>query len=249
MGVTTLEALILRHQDDRERDRLLFCLTREQGLLRLRARGTKRHEAKLAGSVEPITEVNLSFADGRISGVVTGAVITERWAGLRSDLIGLMSAQWLAELVERVAKPGQASPPLFDLLRQQWSAIATQSGWTAGRRWLALDRMAWDILTIEGFAPSLERCPRCGRTFVDEAVAYAAHVGVVHEAEAPAGALSVPWTGVSFLHTGVVLGDERTIFKPVHAFVEMLIHQTLDRPMHADRVLRAVLRGVRLSPA
>jgi DNA repair protein RecO len=187
MGVTTTKALILRHHDERERDRSVIVLTPDQGLLRLRARGTKSSVSKLAGSLEPLSEVTLSFADGRHSGLITGAILIDRFSGLRDDLVSLVAAQWLAELIEQVARPGQAIPELWDLVKRSWQLLIGQRDWSLGRRWLALDRMAWQILRLEGFTPALDHCPRCSQPMPADEIVYDPLIGFVHVHEAGVG--------------------------------------------------------------
>lgn len=247
MGVTTTSVLVLRHQDDRERDRVIFCLTPESGALRLRARGTKRSTSKLAGSLEPLTEVTVSFADGRVSGLITGAIMTERFPMLHQDLVASMSAQWLAELVERVAKPDHAAPELYTFVRKSFSEIATMVDQPLGQRWLTLDRMAFEILRMEGFVPALDHCPRCHRPMPAERIVFDPLVGFVHADEGRDRSLPLSTPSINYLTNQAISGSERTIFREVHALIESLITHTLDRPLKSMPVLRSVFRTSRLS--
>ena len=59
------EALILKHVPFGEADLLVTFFTRERGKIRAVARGARRSNSKLVGHLEPLTQVNLSVAQGR----------------------------------------------------------------------------------------------------------------------------------------------------------------------------------------
>ncbi len=153
MSVIRTTAIILRHSTDREHDRVLTVLTSDHGQLRVRARGTKRSTSKLAGSLEPVTEVDLSLADGRTMDVVIGSVVIERWPVLHHDLVASVSSQWLLELVAAVTKPAQDTKQVYDLVRHQLQDMTIEVGWSISRRWLMLLKRASQVLTAEGFWP------------------------------------------------------------------------------------------------
>lgn len=247
MGVTTAKAIILRHQDERERDRLVVAISPDHGLLRIRARGSKRSTAKLAGSLEPLTEVQLSWADGRSTGLATGAVVVTRWPIFRQDMVASVSGQWLAELLEQVVKPGQHIVELYQLIQTACSHWAVQAQESLGRQWLALDRLAYQVLQLEGFVPEIDHCPRCQRSMPAEMVAYDPLVGFVHHDEAPSSVPRLTAEARHFLTTGQSRGDERTLWRSIHSVVAALLVQTIERPLKSERVLRAVFRQARLS--
>lgn len=248
MAVNRTKALILRHTPEREHDRLLTVLTPAMGQQRLRARGTKKSVSKLGGSLEPLTEVDLQFADGRTMGLVTGSIILNRFPGLRDDLIALVSAQWLMELVERLTKPDQPEQGLYDIIIGHLQAMEGEHDWTAGRRWLALYRRAWQIIAHEGFAASLESCAICHQSLESsDSVTYIPETGFVHPPEASVGLPAISQSTRSFLLQGITVDDERRTFRELHAVMERLIQHTLDRPMKSETVLRAAIRLNRLS--
>lgn len=242
MAVTTLTVLILRHQDEREFDRTIFAYSRERGLMKLRARGTKRGASKLAGSLEPLTEATVTFADGRYGDVVTGAMINERWLSLRHDLFGLTGAQWLAELVERITKLDHHSPDVFDQLRSAWSMLATNQDASLGRRWLDLDRAAYGLLQLEGFVPDIDVCPLCGRTLVGEPVAYRPNVGFIHQSEQRHADVVLDPSVIDVITSGSPAEISREAFRGFHALVDSIVVHVIDRPLKSTAVLRQIVR-------
>lgn len=246
MSVIQTKALILRHTTDREHDRMLTILTPAMGQRRVRARGTKKSTAKLSGSLEPMMEVDLTLADGRVTDVVTGSVITNRFPGLRRDIVSLTMAQWFLELVESVTKPDHPAEELYTVVKDTLREMETEQTLSPGQRWLWLCRCGLQILIHEGFAPPLDVCSVCHRALGTEDVAYHPQQGFVHMAEAHNGALSLSAATVGFLRDGNQPDNDRAAWQEAHALIEQLIHHTLDRPLKSERVLQTVVRTTRL---
>jgi len=59
-----VEAVVLRHSDWGEADRLLSLYSREQGKLRAVAKGVRKVRSRKAGHLEPFTRVSLLLARG-----------------------------------------------------------------------------------------------------------------------------------------------------------------------------------------
>jgi DNA repair protein RecO (recombination protein O) len=66
-------AIVLRHSDWGEADRLLTLFTREMGKLRAVAKGARKMRSRKAGHLEPFTHVKLQVAKGRDLPIVTQA--------------------------------------------------------------------------------------------------------------------------------------------------------------------------------
>src|SRR5574340_836362 len=68
-----VEAVVLRHSDWGEADRLLRIYTREAGKLRAIVKGARKLQSRKAGHLEPFTRVQLMLARGRDLWIVTQA--------------------------------------------------------------------------------------------------------------------------------------------------------------------------------
>ncbi len=60
-----VEAVVIRHADWGEADRMLTLYTRERGKVRAIAKGARRIKSRKAGHLEPFTRVTLQLAKGR----------------------------------------------------------------------------------------------------------------------------------------------------------------------------------------
>lgn len=241
MSVIHTRALILRHSTEREHDRLVTVLTPGHGQLRIRARGTKKSTSKLAGSLEPVTEVDLSLANGRVIDQVIGSVMVNRYPQLHDDLVGLASAQWLLELVEALTKPALPTAGLYDLVLTFLSDMSRETELRPAQRWLLLLHRACLLLQHEGFMPGWETCGRCRQSLNGE-VSYESQHGFVHRLEALPGSRSLSDSTVAFLQRLQWPNVERPMVLELHAVVESAIHHTIDQPLKSEQVLRSIMR-------
>ncbi|MEW5831025.1 MAG: DNA repair protein RecO, partial [Chloroflexota bacterium] len=81
------EAIVLRHSDWGEADRMLVLFTRQQGKVRALAKGARKIRSRKAGHLEPFTRVTLQLAAGRDLLIVTQAETLEAYQPVREDLV------------------------------------------------------------------------------------------------------------------------------------------------------------------
>ena len=67
------EALVIRHTNFGEADRILTLYSREKGKIRVVAKGVRKLKSRKAGHLEPFTRVQLQLAKGRDLPIVTQA--------------------------------------------------------------------------------------------------------------------------------------------------------------------------------
>ena len=77
-----VEALVLRHSDWGEADRMLVIFSPFQGKTRVVAKGARRLRSRKAGHLEPFTRVSLLLARGRDLWIVTQAETIEAYLPL-----------------------------------------------------------------------------------------------------------------------------------------------------------------------
>jgi DNA repair protein RecO (recombination protein O) len=152
-----VEAIVLRHSDWGEADRLLSLFTREEGKLRAIAKGVRRLRSRKAGHLEPFTRVKLMLAHGRDLWIVTQAETVAAYLALREDLERIAHASYAVELLDRFTYEEGANRPLFDLL-----AITLQRLNEGQPPFTLLRYYELRLLDLLGFRPELFRCVGCG---------------------------------------------------------------------------------------
>ncbi|WP_448336293.1 DNA repair protein RecO [Bellilinea sp.] len=152
-----VEAIVLRHSDWGEADRLLSLFTREEGKLRAIAKGVRRLRSRKAGHLQPFTRVKLMLAHGRDLWIVTQAETVAAYLALREDLERIAHASYAVELLDRFTYEEGANRPLFDLL-----AITLQRLNEGQPPFTLLRYYELRLLDLLGFRPELFRCVGCG---------------------------------------------------------------------------------------
>jgi DNA repair protein RecO (recombination protein O) len=158
------DAVVLRHSDWGEADRLLTLYTREHGKVRAIAKGARKIASRKAGHIEPFTHVRLQLAKGRDLLIVTQAEMVDAYQPLREDLTLTGYAAYVIELLDRfVPDEDVAIPSLFRLLTETLSRLATDSN-----PWLVVRSYEMRLLDFLGFRPRLFECTNCGRDIQPE---------------------------------------------------------------------------------
>lgn len=167
------EAIVIRHSDFGEADRLVTLYTREQGKLRAVAKGVRKIASRKAGHLEPFTRVKLQLARGRDMFIVTQAETVDAYSSLREDLSLTGYAAYVLELLDRfVPDEESASPSLYRLLTETLSHLATESN-----PWLTLRSYEMRLLDLLGFRPQLQDCANCGNEIQAEDQFFSAALG------------------------------------------------------------------------
>lgn len=152
------EGIVLREVDYKDTDRLLDVLTRENGLLTVRARGVRRSGTlrKSACQLLVFSEFTLSENRGRLT--VTEASPIEQFHELREDLELLSLGSYFAQCVQLLAQQDAPDPELLSLLLNALYALGKL------KKPQALVKSAFELrlACLAGFAPELSGCAVCG---------------------------------------------------------------------------------------
>jgi len=154
-----VDAVVLRHSDYGEADRLLTLYTRQLGKTRAIAKGARKIASRKAGHIEPFTHVKLQLAKGRDMFLVTQADTVDAYLPLREDLILTSHASYVLELLDRFTYEDETENlPTFRLLTETLSRLASKSD-----PWLVIRYYEMRLLDYLGFRPQLMECANCGR--------------------------------------------------------------------------------------
>ena len=159
-----VDAVVLRHSDYGEADRLLTLFTRQLGKTRAVAKGARKIASRKAGHIEPFTHVKLQLAQGRDMFIVTQADTVDAYLSLRDDLALTALASYVLELLDRFSYEDQTENlALFRLLTDTLSRLASHAD-----AWLVVRYYEMRLLDHVGFRPQLFECANCGRTVQPE---------------------------------------------------------------------------------
>ena len=159
-----VSAVVLRHKDWGEADQLLTLYTREQGKLRVVAKGARKITSRKAGHLQPFTHVNLQLAKGRDLMIVTQAETVNAFLGIGADLMKTGYASYIIELLDRfVYEDDGGNPGVFKMLIETLERLEKESD-----AWVAVRYYEMRLLDHVGFRPQLFECANCGREILPE---------------------------------------------------------------------------------
>lgn len=158
MGHTLVDAIVLRHVDYADSDRIVTVFSRERGRLEGRARGVRKSAKRFAGHLDLFTRGRLSFQEGRGAPRLDGAEVTDAYLGVRADLDRLAWAGALAELALKLYGEAEAHPQAFDALVTALEHLDKAPELRPG----LLHLLELRLLEEAGLRPHLDDCVGCG---------------------------------------------------------------------------------------
>jgi DNA repair protein RecO (recombination protein O) len=159
-----VDAVVLRHSDYGEADRLLTLYTRQLGKTRVIAKGARKIASRKAGHIEPFTHVRLQLSKGKDMLILTQADTVDAYLPLREDLILTSQAAYVMELLDRFTYEDETeNSSTFRLLTETLSRLASKVD-----PWLVTRYYEMRLLDHLGFRPQLFECANCGREIKPE---------------------------------------------------------------------------------
>ncbi len=148
-----VEAIVLRHTDWGEADRLLWLFTLEIGKVKVVAKGVRKPRSRKAGHLEPFTRVDLQLAHGRDLLIVTQAEAKEAYQSLREDLVRMGYASYIVELLDRFTYEEGENVGLYRLLSETLRRVNDEADPAFAVRYFEVR-----LLDLVGFRPQLIHC-------------------------------------------------------------------------------------------
>lgn len=174
MPLTISSAIVLRHVDYGEADRIVTVLTPDHGRLKGFARGARKSRRRFGPALEPFAEVHLHWAPragGELVSVREAELVSLR-TGLRRDLETLALAGYGCELTEALYDEAVGFAEAFGLLRAFLDHLDAEGASGEARLLLELR-----LLTLAGIVPHLQHCSECLGALPDGPIGFSAARG------------------------------------------------------------------------
>jgi len=157
-------AVVVRHSDWGEADRLLTLYTREQGMVRALAKGARKITSRKAGHLQPFTYITVQLSKGRDLLIITQADTLNAFLPLHDNLVKTGYAAYVVELLYRFSYEEEGgNSTLFKLLVETLERIEKEDD-----AWLSVRYYEMRLLDSVGFRPQLFECANCGRDILPE---------------------------------------------------------------------------------
>ncbi|GAB4579043.1 MAG: DNA repair protein RecO [Anaerolineales bacterium] len=171
----TVEALVLKHADWGEADRILTLYTRQQGKIRALGKSVRKIRSRRAGHLEPFTHVTLQLAKSRDLPIITQAETINAFASLRESLNAIGHASYVIELLDKFTYEEGENISLFNLLIHTFERLTAPTFDPQ----LVLRYYEMRLLDYTGFRPELTHCVSCGAEIQPEDQYFAPGAGGV----------------------------------------------------------------------
>ena len=155
------EALILHSIRWHESSKIVTLYTRQQGMLKVIARGALRPKSPFAGRLESLNYIRcvISQKESRELQIITQVDMLDPFLKLKTNLNRLPYALAVAELIKKIFERGHKDEIFFDFLIQTFRAFS-KSDQPKIVFWYFLLK----FISFLGFKPDFSKCTLCGQT-------------------------------------------------------------------------------------
>ncbi|MBH8575946.1 DNA repair protein RecO [Nostocaceae cyanobacterium CENA369] len=141
-----------------ESDRIVTILTREFGLIRAVAPGSRKHNSSLGGRSGMFVVNELLIAKGRSLDKITQAQTLKTYPGLAKNLAKLSASQYLAEIVLCQALSEQPQEELYELLNEHLHRLEILPKTDKFSIYAYLAHAVFHLLALAGLTPEVQVC-------------------------------------------------------------------------------------------
>ena len=158
MPLFDTDAIVLRHYELGEADKIIVLFTKERGKIRVVAKGVRKTKSTLAAGLEPFTYNHVLVYQGNSDlGNLSQCEIESSFAELRDDFVKMSYASYAAELVNELTIDKDDNKLLFDLLLITYRLLSDSD-----KNNLIIRTFELKLLNLLGYRPYLEHCVKCG---------------------------------------------------------------------------------------
>jgi len=152
------QAVVLRHIEYGEADRILTLFSLERGKFQAIAKGVRKIKSRKAGHLEPFTYVSLFLAEGRNLAIITQAETIRSFQWIKSNLKLTSYAAYVVELLDRFTQEEGRNTDLFQLLVETLQHLEEDP-----QPLTSLHYYEVQLLALLGFRPELNHCIACSK--------------------------------------------------------------------------------------
>jgi len=152
------EAIIIRARDYGEADKILTLYTKEYGKIQAIAKGVRKPVSRLRGGVQTFAHSKLLLYRGKTLDTISQAENIEAFGSLQDDLVKLVYASYLVELLEIAVPDREPNEKLFFTTLFSLGLILGDDPEIVCRMYEVR------LLYLLGYHPYLKECMICQRS-------------------------------------------------------------------------------------
>lgn len=172
------EGLIIKEQNIGEQDKLVFALTKSNGVIKAFVRGAKNIKNQKCASTSLLSYSRLTIYKGRDSYIIGEAQPIRIFSKLRNDVKKMCLAQYFCELALTICPREQKSGEFLSLILNSLYLLGE------GKRSAELIKPCFEmrLASMAGYMPDLRMCRGCGE-YCPEKMFFLPRLGVLECAD------------------------------------------------------------------
>lgn len=157
------DGLIIKEQNIGENDRLVFALTKSNGVIRAFVKGAKNIKNQKCAATSLLSYSRLTIYKGRESYIIGEAQSIKIFSKLRNDVKKMCLAQYFCELALTVCPREQNSEPFLKLVLNSLYLLSEDKRSAE----LIKPCLEMRLVSLAGYMPDLTMCRNCGEYSAD----------------------------------------------------------------------------------
>ena len=180
MAIIKAEGVVLKTMKIGETSKLVTLFTREKGILKLTAKGSRTMKSRFGAALEPLTVIKIVYyhKETREIQFLSQADIIARFPTLQEDLGKLGYACACCELIFRTQPSEEPKPRLYPVLLETFTAMNEVADPV-----VLFHAFQMKLLRILGLSPTLDRCRNCEKTSTETQTSHSTSWWNFHIAE------------------------------------------------------------------
>jgi DNA repair protein RecO (recombination protein O) len=153
------EGVVLKKQECGESGEIVTLLAREQGKIKVFARGVRTLKGSLAGKLELLSTIRILASTGRSLDVCSQVQVLSPRMALRNNLIRVAYGLYYLELFDGLLHFSDSQEGLFSLLESVLDQLSRDE---VPREQLSV-HLVYRLLSRLGYGPVVDCCAMCGK--------------------------------------------------------------------------------------
>lgn len=170
------EAINLKSYNLNDADKIMIMYSRDNGLIKGVAKGTKKPKSKLGARMDLLVANSLQLLKGRSMDTIIQAQTLNNFKKTREDINKLMFSSYISELIMNLGEGSEAiSKDIYELLYKALNRISEAE--TKKDAFIAVIKFQLKLLLFLGLCVELDTCLCCRERVLDEEMYFSSKMG------------------------------------------------------------------------
>ena len=158
------EGIIVKRKDFGEADRILTVFTKNQGKIKIVAKGVRKISSRRSPHVELLNHCLITVHEAKLP-ILTEAETIKHYSILKNDLKKCGFAFYICELIDGLLAEYQESRGVFNLMQDVLDRLQTET-----KPWNLISKFEQDLLVSLGFFPKTQLFIEDSDSFIEDII-------------------------------------------------------------------------------